>query len=512
MKTINYYLRKPLGLFSGVFILGMLLSWSFPPHAVSWSLIPVLGVFLYGLEQRTGFWRSFAYGYLFYLGAGIAFIGQWFSYYFRLQVGASYILSYFLTLILCLYAAIYIGLICGFYARFKTRYPLVNQLLLFPSLWVLTELLRDTFFPRSWYALGYTQVNNLLFRGYFPVIGVYGVSFILLALSGLLGWLIINHHKRQLFCAILGTAVFASLSLALANIDYTQRQEKPLSVALVQPSIFSTKNYTMQILLEIENTSRELIQNTQADLIVLPETVFGTGLNYLTPGYLDELNQIVAAKKALLLFGTPIHNQDGSEQTGIVASTDTANPLYLKHHLVPFGEYNPLQDTWLAPLLGNSASLIENYLPGAEVQPPAQLLGHKFAFNICYENAINDFVAENAKNAEIMLNQSDLSWYGKTGMKDAFFQFSQARALENQRYFLQDGNTGDTAIIDNHGKVISSIPPYQAGVAQAQVYGYSGETPFEKWGNRPLLWLSLAITLLSLVYGWRNGGRKNAQK
>lgn len=503
MSKISLLLSKKRWLFSGVFILGMLLSWSFPPHALSLSLIPVLGLFLYGLERQSGFWRSFAYGYLFYLGAGIAFIGQWFSYYFHSQVGAGYLLSYFLTLILCLYAAIYIGLISWFYSRFKTPYPLVNLLLLMPSLWVLTELLRDTFFPRSWYALGYTQVNNYFFRGYFSLFGVYGVSFILLALSGLLAWLIINHHKHQLIAGVISLSIFTAVSLGLANLEYTHKIGKPLTVALVQPSVFSTKNYTMQILLEIENTSRELIERTQADLIVLPETVFGTGLNYLTPGYLDELNQIVADKKAILLFGTPIHNPDGSEQTGIVASNDTANPLYLKHHLVPFGEYNPLQNTWLAPLLGNSASLIENYLPGAEVQPPAQLLGEKFAFNICYENAINSFVAENARNAGIMLNQSDLSWYGKTVMKDAFFQFSQARALENQRYFLQDGNTGDTAIINNHGEVISSIPPYQPGVAIGKVQAFAGETPFEKWGNYPVLLLALFTTLFSLVIGWR---------
>lgn len=504
MKKINHYLSKPLGSLSTIFILGMLLSWSFPPHAISLSLIPILGVFLYGLEKRTGFWQSFIYGYIFYLGAGIAFIGQWFSYYFRLQVGAGYPLSYFLTLILCLYAAIYIGLICGFYVRFKTRYPLVNLLLLFPSLWVLTELLRDTFFPRSWYALGYTQVNNFLFRGYFPVFGVYGISFILVSLSGLLTWLIINHNKKQLIGGCIGIAVFGIISLSIAPINYTVKSGNPLKIALIQPSVFSTKNYTMQILLEIENTSRELIKNTQADLIVLPETVFGTGLNYLTPGYLDGLNQLVAANNAVLLFGTPIHNQDGSEQTGIVRSDDLINPLYLKHHLVPFGEYNPLQNTFLAPLLGNAANLIENYLPGAEIQPPAKMLGQLFAFNICYENAINDFVAENAKEATIMLNQSDLSWYGKTVMKDAFFQFSQARALENQRYFLQDGNTGDTAIINNHGEIISSIPPYQAGVAIGEVQGYSGTTPFERWTNYPILLAALGIIAGCLI---RRGSR-----
>ena len=474
-------------LFTGVFVLGLTMCLAFPPHAISWWSVPALAIFIYGLSQQAGKWRNFFYGYIFYIGASWAFIGQWFSYYFRLQIGCGYLLSYFLTFILCLYVSLYIGLICLVYNQIKTRWTSFNYLVLFPALWVLTELARDLLFPRSWYALGYTQVDNLLFRGYYALFGVYFVSWLLVTISGGIALCLTRATRRNLLITLLSLAGFALISLALAQIQYTVSYGKPIKVSLLQPSVFSSKNYTMDTLLSIEQISQQLVESSNAQLIVLPETVFGTGMNYLTTGYLDKLNQIVADKNAVLIFGTPIHGENGLEQTGSVISTDLTNPIYRKHHLVPFGEYNPLKDTFLAPLLGNTASMITEYSAGAIKQSPTLIYDQLFALDICYENTINDFVAENAAPATIMLNQSDLSWYGETNMKDAFFQFSQARALENQKYFLQDGNTGDTAIINQKGQVEVKIPAYVAGDATGMVQGYSGSTPFVKWGNLPLI-------------------------
>jgi apolipoprotein N-acyltransferase len=510
MKNIDYYLTKSSVLFTGVFVLGMTLSWSFPPHAISWWPILAVAIFLLGLEKQSSAKQSFCYGYIFYLGAGIAFIGQWFSYYFRLQLGCGYFVSYCLTMILCFYSALYLGIISWLYHKLKTSVPAINLLLLFPALWTTTELLRDLFFPRSWYALGYTQVNNLLARGYYPLLGVYFVTFIVVFAAGLVALPFMQRNVRQLRLSLVALFGLGVISYSLAQINYTQPYGKSLRVALLQPSIFSTKNYTMDTLLSIEKISQQLIEQVEAQLIVLPETVFGTGLNYLSPGYLEHLNQIVTAKNASLIFGTPIHELAGEEQTGSVISTNPEHPIYRKHHLVPFGEYNPLKDTFLAPLLGDAASMITEYTPGATRQIPTELYGQKFALDICYENAINDFVAQNAKDATIMLNQSDLSWYGKTNMKDAFFQFSQARALENQRYFLQDGNTGDTAIINRYGQVESKIEPYVAGAAIGMAQGYSGVTPFERFGNLPLWLLCGGIIILAAL--WRAKIRANSKR
>lgn len=481
-----------------IFGLGLSLGLAFPPHALQAVIVLNMLIFIYGLEKN--FLRSaFIYGYIFYLGAGIVFIGSWFSYYFRLQLESSYFVSYLLTLVLCLYAAIYIGVICALYKWLKLPHKLFNLTLLFPSLWTLTELLRGTFFPRSWYAFGYTQVTNPLFRGYFPLLGVYFVSWLILAISGWCVYCILNHNHKKWLKLTTGLAIFSLISFGLAQIKYTHPIGKPLRIALLQPNIFSTKNYTPLTLLSLEHAAQSLVTKTNADILILPETMFGTTYEYLTPGFLDSLQHIVQAKNASLIFGTSLEGPNNELYTGDVNIEELNHPIYLKHNLVPFGEYNPLKNTSLAWMLGTTAAQITEYTAGESNSLPANIKGQKFAFNICYENTINDFVAQNARSASILLNQSDLSWYGKTNMKDAFFQFSQARALENQRYFLQDGTTGDTAIINQNGAVEVQIPPYIAGAASGMVQGYTGLTPFQILGNWPIWLWSILVILVAVI-------------
>lgn len=481
-----------------IFILGLGSGLTFPPMAFSWLIFIILAIFLSGLENKL-FKYSFAYGYVFYLGAGISFIGSWFSYYFRLQLGCGYLISYFLTMILCLYGALYCGIISSIYTRIKLHSKFYNLVFLFPSLWVLTELIRGTFFPRSWYALGYTQVNNILFRGYFPLLGIYGVSWLIVALSGFAVYTLSKQNKRGLIQLISGLLIFGGLSLTLAQIKYTTATGKPIKVALLQPSVFSTKNYTFVTRDSLEQASQQLVQNSDAELLVLPEAVFGTTYQYLTPGYLEQLNQIVESKSATLIAGVNLEDKSGNKYTGDVVSSDWNRAVYTKHNLVPFGEYNPLKKTPLAWILGDASEQITQYTPGIAVQLPYQFKDQKIAFNICYENTINDFVAFGAKDATIMLNQSDLSWYGQTTMKNDFFQFSQARALENQKYFLQDGNTGDTAFINRDGQVESHIEAYAAGAAVGMVQGYQGATPFARLGNTPI-WLLCSLTIILTLF------------
>lgn len=485
--------------------LGATLNLAFPPHALPWLVFMTMTIFGLGLEQR-GKKSSFWYGYTFYLGAVISFIGYWFSYYFRLQLGCGYVVSYTLTGIICLYTSLYIGVICALYTRLKTQNYLINLVLIFPSLWVLTELVRGLFFPRSWYALGYTQVDSLIFRGYYPLFGVYFVSWLIVAIAGLISCYILQVALNpKIWLPALGKflvtgLIFTLVSYGLAQIKYTHKYGKTVTIALVQPNIFSSKDYNQLTLISIEEAATAQIYQNQADIFVLPETVFGTDYHFLSPGYLENLQTIMRNYNAALIFGTPIHGENDTRMTGVVKLNDLDNPVYIKHNLVPFGEYNPLKGTFLNPLLiaavGNQLS---NYIAGDKIQPPANIKGQKFVFNICYENAINDFVAKSAKYATILLNQSDLSWYGRTSMKDAFFQFSQARALENQRYFLQDGNTGDTAIINQNGEVEYKLPAFIPGTLVGKAAGYSGITPFQIVRNFPI-WILCCGILITVLF------------
>lgn len=479
-------------------LLGGSLVFAFPPNARSYLIFVSMTLFILGLHHRYTK-SSFCYGYSFYLGAVVSFIGYWFSFYFRSQLGTGYIVSYLLTLIICFYTAFYIGIISFLYNKLRTLNNSFNLVVLLPSLWVLTELVRGLFFPRSWYVLGNILVDNPLFSGYYPIFGVYFVSWLIVAIAGFFCYFISFSLKSRtcLVFSLCIVIVWVGVSYVLSQIRYTHKYGSPISVALLQPSVFSTSFLTRQKLMETEDITQKLVKDANAKLIILPETIFGTDPHYLSDGYLDKLKELTKGK--VLVFGSPINWPAEPHQSGVVSLNNPNKLIYTKHYLVPFGEYIPLQGNPIMDFLVNSIGFnIINYLPGRYLQNPLIIDGQKFAFNICYENTINDFVAKNAKAATILINQSDLSWYGKTVMKDASLQFSQARALENQRYFLQDGNTGDTAVINPIGKIEQQIPAFESGSIVTNIQGYSGTTPFEFMGNIPI-WL---FSILSILWAW----------
>jgi apolipoprotein N-acyltransferase len=60
---------------------------------------------------------------------------------------------------------------------------------------------------------------------------------------------------------------------------------------------------------------------------------------------------------------------------------------------------------------------------------------------------------------------------------------------------LRATNTGVTAIIDQKGFVKAVLPEFVAETLEGEVQGYSGMTPYARWGNYPVL-IGMAMVLL----------------
>ena len=101
--------------------------------------------------------------------------------------------------------------------------------------------------------------------------------------------------------------------------------------------------------------------------------------------------------------------------------------------------------------------------------------------------------------ATLLVNFSNVAWFGRSIAPQQHLQISQARALETGRYMLRATNTGMTAIIDQRGKVRAAAPEFARAVVNGDVQGYAGTTPFVRWGNLPIIALSL---VLALGGGW----------
>ena len=159
---------------------------------------------------------------------------------------------------------------------------------------------------------------------------------------------------------------------------------------------------------------------------------------------------------------------------------------YDKHHLVPFGEFVPPLFRWFTELLDIP---LGDFGRGPLGQPSFAWQGERIAPNICYEDLFGDEIAAHFLRPDtaptVLLNLSNIGWFGTGVAIDQHLQISRMRALEFQRPMVRATNTGATAVIDHRGVVTHSLPRATRAVLHAQVRGRDGAaTPFAWWAAR----------------------------
>jgi apolipoprotein N-acyltransferase len=103
----------------------------------------------------------------------------------------------------------------------------------------------------------------------------------------------------------------------------------------------------------------------------------------------------------------------------------------------------------------------------------------------------------------MLVNTSNVAWFGDSLAPAQHLQISQMRALETGRPMLRATNTGMTAVIDPRGRVEAIARPFTEAIVRAEVQGYAGATPFVRIGNYGALLLSLVLAVVALVVSLR---------
>ena len=123
------------------------------------------------------------------------------------------------------------------------------------------------------------------------------------------------------------------------------------------------------------------------------------------------------------------------------------------------------------------------------------------AITICYEDVFGGELASrirnNAEPTNLLINLTNLAWFGKSQAPAQQLRLSQLRSLETGLPALRATNTGITAVLGPDGKVLASLPEFTQATLSAKVQGYSGKTPYVIWGNFPIL----SISCLLLIWG-----------
>ena len=379
---------------------------------------------------------------------------------------------------------------------------LASALFAFPALWTLFEWLRGWIFTGvSWLGLGYSQVDSPL-AGFAPVVGTYGVSFVTALCAGLLVVVVTGSGKARLAGGVALVLAFG-LGQLLKQIDWTSPQGAPLKVALLQGNIpqdlkFQADRYAATLAIY-----KRLVEASEGRLIVLPETAVPRFLDAVDPGYLRDIARIAVERRADVLIGVPIRDPDGRYFNSVISVGTSPSQRYDKSHLVPFGEFVPPGFSWIVKTF---AIPLTDFSLGQENPKPLALAGQLVAPNICWEDAFGEEIIRQLPQATLLVNVSNVAWFGDSLAPAQHLQISRMRALETGRTMLRATNTGVTAIIDPRGRVVARLPQFTEGILTGEVQGYAGASPYVKSGNTPIV-LVCVVPLGALVFTRRRVGR-----
>jgi apolipoprotein N-acyltransferase len=137
--------------------------------------------------------------------------------------------------------------------------------------------------------------------------------------------------------------------------------------------------------------------------------------------------------------------------------------------------------------------------PGAFGQRPLEVAGERIAVTICYEDVFGAEQLYAFPGATLLINISNDAWFGESIAPAQHLQIARMRAAEVGRYLLRSTNTGITAVIDPQGELVARLPQFEPGVLEASVQGYTGLTPYARWGNFPMVALALIALFVQLA-------------
>jgi len=416
-----------------------------------------------------------------------------------------------LSVALSTYAALGFGL-AGWLRRRASLGASVIALLVLPSVWTLAEWLRGWMFTGfPWVSAGYAHTGGPL-AGYAPIVGVYGLALISGLVAGCIALLFSGKRALPIGLAI---AILAG-GVILKPIRWTSPHGEPISVRLLQGNVPQEMKFAPEQLQASLALYHGSITRRPADLIATPETAIPLLSTQLPPDYLGLLSDFARSSNSHIALGIPV--SDGPRQyansvLGLGPASTTQPYRYDKHHLVPFGEFIPPGFRWFVDMMHIP---LGDFNRGILLQKPFAVRDQWVMPNICYEDLFGEEIAaqlaagkdSSMPQATILLNMSNIAWFGDSIALPQHLQISQLRAMETGRPMLRATNTGATAHVGPDGAVIAQLEPFTQGELDAKVQGYTGLTPYSRLGNYPAV-IAALLALGAAAWRLRKGG-KNA--
>lgn len=473
-------LRSPIALMLIAFICGALQVFSFAPFSI-WPLgFTGLVAFCWLLKdtpRKSALLRIYAFGFGLFL-AGT----HWIFVSIHEFGGASVLLAGAIVILFTAFLALVFTLPFYIALRFFS-FSSLQLLFLVPCIWFLGEWSRTWFltgFP--WLFSGYGYLSTPL-SGYVPIIGVSGVSLLVMASAAITAYILGARTPSKLRFGLLGIlGVIWLAGYGLTKINWTQLEDKPIRVGMIQPNVDQSikLNWNYEAIQQSLSQLREQSDGLwdKNDWIIWPEAAIPTALTFHTAlPFIEKMNSQAAQHQAALFTGVIYDDRQTKNYYNSIVGLGDGLGFYHKRRLVPFGEYVPLEE-----YLRGFIELFDLPTSYINLGPKEQhgLIAHGVRITpaVCYEIVYPDLIATSAKETQVLLNINNLGWFLDSLQSKQFLQMAQMRALETGRYLIYSTNNGPSALIDNKGKILAQSQAFTDETLEGVIYPAIGTTPF----------------------------------
>jgi apolipoprotein N-acyltransferase len=480
------------------FIMGCMTTLAFAPFGLSLIVPIVLVPFLYVCLTNSP--RDSA-RHAFWFGFGLFLTGTYWIYISVAVFGQAPIwIALFLMLSLVLIMSTYLWITGWLVSRLASGEPWY-LLLVAPAVWVVVEWARGWLFTGfPWMALGYSQVDSAL-AGWAPVIGVYGVSTLMVLSTAAILVAIMTRGRQQIIAVTL-VLLPGLMGAILKNVDWTDADGDPLTATIIQGGISQDRKWLPeQFRPTLEYYQAETRKVVNSDLVVWPEVAI-PAVSDRVEGYFQSLESDVRITGQTILFGILERQTERTIEpkvyNAIFLFDGTKRQSYRKRHLVPFGEYFPVPAKvreWMRMMSLPNRDLTA----GDDVQPLLETSsGVKLSVAICYEDAYGTEQLYALPDAGILINVSNDAWFGGSIAAHQHLQIARMRSLEAGRHTIRSTNTGISAFIGPKGKVHETGAQFVPVTMTRDVQPMQGSTPYSVIGN----WLVLILSTVVIGVFW----------
>jgi apolipoprotein N-acyltransferase len=332
----------------------------------------------------------------------------------------------------------------------------------------------------TWLLVGNAGIDMPLPLRLAPLTGVYGLSFVFLALAGAATFVLLRRPRRHLLYIVPLAALWLLPAVPPAKPPNAQavslqpalRETTPLSEEDNDRTVRQLSFLTLQEALDPRQPAPQLVLWPEA-----PAPFY----YYEDAQFRDQMNTTARLAGVPMIFGGVARTPEGRPLNSAFFLTSDGHLAgrYDKRFLVPFGEYVPPFFEWVNKVSQEAG----DFVPGTRVVTFIAD-GHAIGPFICYEAAFPHLVREVAgEGAEVFVNLSNDGYFGRSAAREQHLLLARMRAVENRRWLLRSTNDGITVSIDPQGRIWDRFAPLQRTAGRLRFGWEQAKTPYTRAGD-----------------------------